>query len=78
MSNYFLIARNRNDNSFQVLKINEQWFLGDNGRDIFYRANDLEAIDLVTCQFSSREELIERLYTNGYVDDTFNIKRANY
>lgn len=69
MSNYFLIARNRNDNSFQVLKINEQWFLGDNGRDIFYRANDLEAIDLVTCQFSSREELIERLYTNGYVDD---------
>lgn len=68
MSNYFLIARNKSDNSYQVLEINEQWFLGDKGNDIFYRANDLEAIDLVTSQFSNREEFIERLFANGYVD----------
>ena len=47
MSTYYLIARNRKDNSFTVLKLQESWYLGkEKGReDIFTRANDLEAIE---------------------------------
>ena len=72
MGNYFLIARNRKDNSFTVLKLREDWYLGkEKGRqDVFTRSNDLEAIDLVTTRFGSESEMAERMAANGYIPDS--------
>lgn len=67
MNNYFLIARNKKDNLFQVIGINEKWYLGSEGRDCEHYACSLEAIDLVTSQFSSREQLSKRLCDRGYI-----------
>lgn len=71
MENYFLIARNKRDNSFTVLKLNDAWYLGkDKAKGHVSRANSLEAIDLVTSRFEDREQMVERLAKNGYISDT--------
>jgi hypothetical protein len=72
MGAYYLIARSRKDNTFTVLKLQETWYLGkEKGReDIFTRANDLEAIDLVTTRFGSESEMAERMAMHGYIPDS--------
>lgn len=71
MENYFLIARNKRDNSFTVLKLNDEWYLGKNkAKGKVSRANSLEAIDLVTSRFEDQEQMVERLVKNGYISDT--------
>ena len=72
MNTYYLIARNRKDNTFTVLKLREDWYLGrEKGReDVLTRANDLEAIDLVTTRFGSESEMAERMAMNGYIPDS--------
>lgn len=69
---YYLIARNRRDNSFTVLKLRETWYLGqERGReDAVIRGGDLEAIDLVTTRFGSEGEMAERMAMNGYIPDS--------
>ena len=67
---YYLIARNKSDNSYKVLKLSDKWYLDESkAKGNYTRANDLEAIDLVTSQFKSREQLAERLCVNGFIDD---------
>lgn len=72
MEGYFLIARSRKDNSFTVLKLREDWYLGrEKGNpSVLTRENDLEAIDLVTTRFSSEAEMAERMAMNGYIPDS--------
>lgn len=72
MNNYFLIARNRKDNTFTVLKLQEVWYLGrEKGRPgVITRANDLEAIDLVTTRFGSEKEMAERMTIHGYIPNS--------
>lgn len=72
MNAYYLIARNRRDNTFTVLKLKETWYLGrEKGREeVLTRSNDLEAIDLVTTRFSSESEMAERMAMNGYIPDS--------
>ena len=72
MDTYYLIARNRKDNTFKVLKLQETWYLGrEKGReDVFTRGNDLEAIDLVTTRFGSESEMAERMAMHGYIPDS--------
>lgn len=69
MGNYFLVARNKDNNSFQIIGINEKWYLGDKGQDVAWYGSSLEAIDLVTSSFKSREQMIERLFASGYITD---------
>lgn len=70
MNNYFLIARNRINNNYTVLKLNDAWYL-DDGKSTgkLSRANSLEAIDLVTSQFDSREHMAQRLYSREWIDN---------
>ena len=72
MDSYYLIARNRRDNTFTVLKLQEAWYLGrEKGRPgVMTRSNDLEAIDLVTTRFGSEKEMAERMAMNGYIPDS--------
>lgn len=72
MEGYFLIARNRKDNSFTVVKLREDWYLGreKGSTSVLTRENDLEAIDLVTTRFSSEREMAERMAMNGYIPDS--------
>ena len=72
MEGYFLIARSRKDNSFTVLKLREDWYLGrEKGNpSVLTRENDLEAIDLVTTRFGSESEMAERMAMNGYIPDS--------
>lgn len=70
MSNYYLIARDKKTNDYQVLKLNDEWYLDEKrATGHVFRANDLEAIDLVTSCFQNREDLAARLYENGYIVD---------
>ena len=69
MGNYFLVARNKENNSFEIIGINERWYLGDKGKDVFWYGSSLEAIDLVTSSFKSKEQMIERLFKCGYITD---------
>lgn len=67
MANYFLIARNIDNNDFHIIELKSKWYQ-KNGTDIKKRSNSLEAIDLVTTRFNSKEQMTKRLYTNGYLD----------
>lgn len=69
MGNYFLVARNKGNNSFLIIGINEKWYLGDKGQDVVWYGSSLEAIDLVTSSFKSKEQMIERLFACGYITD---------
>ena len=70
MNNSFLIARNKKDNTFEVVGINEKWYLGTDGRDYTHYACDLEAIDLVTSQFKNREQFASRLFARGFIKNS--------
>lgn len=70
MGKFFLVARNKRSNQFQILKLNDSWYLEETAAtNKVTRDNDLEAIDLVTSCFDSRETLANRLYENNYIDD---------
>lgn len=71
MTEYYLVARNKDNNSFTILGLDKRWYLGSKSGDgtIDY-ANKLEAIDMVTCQFNSREQLIGKLKKDGYIPST--------
>ncbi len=64
---YFLVARDRQKNDFSIVKLNDKWFLGKDASGKQLRANDLFAIDLVTTQFCNSSEMIQRMYSNGYL-----------
>lgn len=67
MKNYCLIVRYKDNNEVQVIELNSSWYLDDSKKDVFYRKNFLETIDLVTTRFKSREEMITRMRDNGYI-----------
>lgn len=70
MGKYCLVARNIRTNEVTFIKINERWYSPGCDSDNFSLENSLEAIDLVTSQFKSREQLIWRLLENGYIGST--------
>ena len=67
MKNYYLIVRYRDNNEVQVVELNSRWYLEGVDKDTFFRANSLEAIDLVTSRFKNREEMLKRMQENGYI-----------
>lgn len=69
MRNYYLIARDRKSNSFNIVNIKEKWYLNDENNNT-HIACRLEEIDLVTSQFFSRSQLADRLYKIGVIDNT--------
>ena len=70
MKKYYLIAREKESNKFKILRLEDSWYLDEQqATGKITRNNDLEAIDLVTSNFSSCEELASRLYENGYIDN---------
>ncbi len=81
MEKYYLVARNKDkgEEDFKLLALKETWYLGKQGREEAKKALSLEAIDLVTMKFHSKEELVERLYKNHYIStpnvDLFIAKR---
>lgn len=54
---YYLVARNRKDNSLSVVQVD--------GSD----ANKLESIDLFTMKYKNEEQLAKELYSLGYIQD---------
>lgn len=64
---YFLVARDMTSNDFKLLELKSSWYIKD-GTEVLQRSNRLEAIDLVTTRFSSREEMAKRMVTNKYID----------
>ncbi len=67
MGNYFLIARDINTNYFKIIELKSKWYL-KNGNDILHRSNRLEAIDLVTTRFSSKQDMAKRLVEKNIID----------
>lgn len=68
MGKYCLVARNILTNDVSFIEINEKWYSPECNGDNFALENSLEAIDLVTSQFKSMEQLVRRLLKNGYID----------
>ena len=70
MKKYYLIAREKESNKFEILKLEDSWYLDEQqATGKVTRDNDLEAIDLVTSNFGSQGELASRLFENGYIDN---------
>lgn len=67
MSNYYLVARSIDTNNVSTLELNRKWYF-KNSNDFYSRANSLEAIDLVTTRFNSKEDMINQLVSHGYID----------
>ena len=67
MEAYSLIARYKDSNEVEIIPIKEKWYLGKNGRDVKSNKVSLEALDLITTKFSSAEEMINQMYSNGYL-----------
>ena len=57
LEEYYLVARNKENNTLETIPIKEKWYLGKNGQDIFKRRNHLEAIDLTTTRFKNKEDV---------------------
>ncbi len=55
-NNYFLVARNKDTNTFKILRVYNE------------RGSALEKIDYATSKYNSREELIKLLYEKGRID----------
>lgn len=70
MEEYYLVARNKENNTLETIPIKEKWYLGKNGQDIFKRRNHLEAIDLTTTRFKNKEEMLNQMYKSGYIKTT--------
>lgn len=70
-NDYVLVAKSNRDNSYVILKIKDEWYLGkDKAKGKESSKNSLEVIDLVTTQFSSKEQMVERLVQGGYISDS--------
>lgn len=70
-NDYVLVAKSNKDNSYVILKLKDEWYLGkDKAKGKESSKNNLEKIDLVTTQFSSREQMAERLVQGGYIPDS--------
>ena len=67
MSNYYLVARNVDTNKVSVLELNRKWYF-KNSNDFYSRSNSLEAIDLVTTRFNSKEDMINQMVSHGYIN----------
>lgn len=67
MKNYCLVVRYRDNNEVQIVELNSKWYLEGEAKDTFSRRNFLEAIDLVTTKFRNREEMLARMFKNGYI-----------
>ncbi len=67
MKKYYLMVRYKDTNEVQVVELNAKWYLDNQGENAFFRANSLEAIDLVTTRFRNREEMLDRMVNNGYI-----------
>lgn len=61
------MVRFKDTNEVQAIELSTKWYLGKQERDAFFRANSLEAIDLVTTRFKNREEMLSRMKKNGYI-----------
>ncbi len=69
VDDFFLIARDKQLNTFKVISLKEKWYLGKYGGNQMKRKVSLEAIDLVTTRFKSEEEMINHMYNNEYLDN---------
>lgn len=67
MSNYYLIARCVDTNKFKIIELKSKWYL-KNGTDYLKRANQLEAIDLVTSRFKNSNDMAKRLIEKGHIE----------
>lgn len=68
MDKYFLVARNKKDNKFRLIGINDTWYSDFGGFGCVSIANPLPVIDLVTSRFRSKEQMIKRMYENKFID----------
>lgn len=68
MEKYFLVARNKKNDKFRIIGIDDRWYLDSSGFGCVRKANLLPAIDLVTSRFRNREQMIRRMYDNGFID----------
>lgn len=68
-NNYYLIGKEIGTDKFTIIEIKSKWYL-KNGNDVTHRANRLEAIDLVTTRFRSREDMASLLFKHKYIPNT--------
>lgn len=64
---YYLVARDLKTGEVFRIPIDRAWYNKEATSEKIY-GNDIAVIDYVTSKFSSKEELIHRLYTNHYID----------
>lgn len=67
MGKYYLVARYRKNNFIQIIELKKSWYLKGKFLDGMLRANNLEAIDLVTTRFQSSHDMLSKMYENGYI-----------
>ena len=67
MKKYYLVVRYEDTNEVQAIELSTKWYLEKQDKDVFFRANSLEAIDLVTTRFKNSEEMLLRMKNNGYI-----------
>ena len=81
MKKYYLIARNRDTNSFSIVKLKEKWYKSY-GSDEMIRGHLLSDIDLVTTRFDNEEEMANMMCQNGYISsanvDCYIVSFSNY
>lgn len=61
MNNSYLVARDKTNGDIRLFLIDEAWYLGEYGKDV-YLNNSLAIIDTVTLQYSSFKEMNEKLF----------------
>lgn len=66
MGKYYLVAHNDSTGDYRILPLMSKWYRKD-GDAVLTKENRLEAIDLVTSRFSSREDMAKRLCSNNYI-----------
>ena len=67
MSKYYLIAKDKNSDKFEIVKIRGNEIYSDKS-DMLERCFNLENIDLFTSRFNSEESLINYLKSNGRIN----------
>lgn len=67
MQKFYFVVNYKNNSKVEIIKLNKKWY-SNIECDQFSRANSLEAIDLITTKFSSFEQLVQRMYKNGYIE----------
>lgn len=67
MGKYYLVVRYRKNNFIQIVELKKSWYLKGQSLDEKLRANNLEAIDLVTTRFQSSHEMLKKMYENHYI-----------